>query len=131
MPPRPRGVASRKKERGSSGGDATQVPNAPGAPQAPPRSQARLADHLRHLALLGQRLASAIPASATARERGEGSGAPVDDDAPQQLKGEERTSARREERKFADETRLSKSRDKDKGQAPKGKRDGAAGAADA
>ena len=93
VPPRPRGVASRKKERGSSGGDATQVPNAPGAPQAPPRSRARLADHLRHLALLKQR-ASAIPATATARERGAGSGEPVGNDAPQQVKGEERTSAR-------------------------------------
>ena len=80
-----RGSASRKKRKGSSGGDATQVPKAPGAPQSPPRSRAPLAAHLRHLALLGQRLASVT-------SRGAGSGAPVGTDAPQQLKAREERS---------------------------------------
>ena len=47
------------------------------------------------------------------------------------MKGEERTSVLKEKRKFAEEMRLSKGRGKDKGQAPKGKGGGAAGAADA
>ena len=51
--------------------------------------------------------------------RGAGSGAPVGTDAPC-----------RGARKFAEEMRLSKGRGKDKGQAPRGKGGGAAGAAD-